>query len=276
MRIITLIENHADQNRPELQAEHGLSFYIENRGHVVMSDVGQSGKFADNAVRLGVDLSHVEALAISHHHYDHGGGLRRFFIENDTAKVYLRFSPDNAAYIAEDPPHPSRYIGLDRGLLHEHADRIVSIRRNSEVLPGFHLLTDIPQDTPKPGGDQRLKVEIKGRTELDDFTHEMVTVIEGESGYVILTGCAHNGVLNMIAATKKALPEKPILGLVGGFHLHHEGDQTVREIGEVLLEQDIPAIYTGHCTGDRAMDLLGEVLGDRLHWLHSGLEMAFD
>ena len=275
MRIITLLENHTDQSCPELQAEHGLSFYIENRGHVVMSDVGQSGKFADNAAHLGVDLSHVEALAISHHHYDHGGGLGRFLKENQTATVYLRVSPEDAAYIAEDPPHPIRYIGLDQGLLREHAVRIVSIHGNSEVLPGFHLLTEIPKQYPKPSSDQRLKVQRSGRTQVDDFAHEMVTVVEGEGGYVILTGCAHNGVLNMIAAAKKALPDKQILGVVGGFHLHHEADQTVQEVGEALLAQDIPAIYTGHCTGDHAMDLLGEVLEDRLHRLYTGLAITF-
>lgn len=276
MRVITLIENHKHENRPQLWAEHGLSFYIENRGHTLMSDVGQSEKFAENAAKLGVDLAGVEALAISHHHYDHGGGLGRFFLENQTAQVFLRFSPDDAAYIAEDPHKPSRYIGLDRGILRAHADRIEMITGNREIVPGFHLLTDIPQLFPKPSGDQRLKVQRGGRTHEDAFEHEMVTVVEGESGYVILTGCAHNGVLNMIAATKKALPGVPILGVVGGFHLHHEEDQTVWEVGEALLAQDIPAIYTGHCSGDHAIDLLGEVLGDRLHRLYTGLVISFD
>jgi len=81
MRITTLVENHMNQARLSLLAEHGVSFYIKSGEHVYMSDVGQSGSFADNAAELDVDLSQVEVLAISHHHYDHGGGLKRFFEE---------------------------------------------------------------------------------------------------------------------------------------------------------------------------------------------------
>jgi len=123
---------------------------------------------------------------------------------------------------------PPRYIGLDRGLLKENADRIVTLTENSEVYPGFHLFTDIPNKFPKPSGDQRLQVQRGSRKQVDTFEHEMVTVLEGEEGLVVLTGCAHNGVLNMIAATQEALPGKPILAVVGGFHLHHESVDDIR------------------------------------------------
>ena len=275
MRITTLLENHINENHSALQAEHGLSFYIENRGYVVMSDVGQSGKFAENAEALGIDLTRVEALAISHHHYDHGGGLDRFFAENKQAKVYLRFSPDDADYIAESPEQPARYIGLDRGLLHENADRIVYISEKIEVLPGFHLLTKIPNDFPKPSGDQRLKIQQGGKKQVDTFEHELVTVLEGKKGLVVLTGCAHNGVLNMVAATRNTFPDKPLQAVIGGFHLHHESVDDIRMVGEALLAAEIPAIYTGHCTGDNAMDVLAEVLGERLKRLYTGLVMNF-
>jgi metal-dependent hydrolase (beta-lactamase superfamily II) len=69
---------------------------------------------------------------------------------------------------------------------------------------------------------------------------------------VILTGCAHNGVLNMIAAAKTAFPDRPIQAVIGGFHLKRENSRAVRQIGEILLDMDIPMIYTGHCTGDES------------------------
>ena len=275
MRIITLLENHADETNPALKSEHGVSFYAENQGHVVMSDVGKSGFFAENAKHLGVDLTGVEALAISHHHYDHGGGLGRFFEENEKAVVYLRVSPGDVEFIADNASQPPRVIGLDRGLLREKAERIEYISERTEVLPGFHLLTDIPDDNPKPGGDRRLKIRREREKRVDTFKHEMVTVLEGDKGLVILTGCAHNGVMNMVAATQKAFPNKPIQAVIGGFHLHHEKDEDVRIVGEALLAAEIPAVYTGHCTGDRAMEVLEDVLGDRLKRLYTGLEMRF-
>jgi len=272
MKITTLIENHEDISTPSLKSEHGVSFYIDLGGHVYLSDLGQSGNFAENAEKLGVDLSRVEALAISHYHYDHGGGLARFITENDSAAIYLRRSLE-ADYLAIDSPDSIRFIGLDRSLLKQHEDRIIYLENNQEIAPGFHLLTDIPGNFPKPHGDERLKMRLEGVTRPDTFEHEMVSVLVEGQALVILTGCAHNGVLNMIAAAKNVFPDKKIKAVIGGFHLSRENDDTVVEVGRKLLDFDIPMVITGHCTGDHAIGILKEVLGGRLQILHTGLVM---
>lgn len=274
MRVLTLVENHENKNRMDLASEHGLSFLIENQGHTFMSDVGQSDNFAENAAKMGVDISNVEALAISHHHYDHGGGLGRFFEENESATIYLRHVT-NVDYVAVDNAEGVRDIGLDKALLADQYKRIVPITENRTIHPGFHLLVDIPGDYPTPRGDQRLKIKEGREMRPDPFEHELVTVVEGETGLVLLTGCAHNGVLNMIAAVRRALPGKPILAVIGGFHLHHETPHRVHEIADSLLSMDIPAIYSGHCTGEEAMAILQDVLGSRMHPLYTGLEISF-
>jgi 7,8-dihydropterin-6-yl-methyl-4-(beta-D-ribofuranosyl)aminobenzene 5'-phosphate synthase len=275
MRITTLIENHTNETKPELQAEHGVSFYIEHQRHVYISDVGQSGKFAQNAAMLGIDLARVEALVISHHHYDHGGGLSTFFDENSSAMVYLRAAPGDFNYIAEDSEGQVRYIGLDKDLVKAHEHRFVTLDENREVLPGLHLLVDIPNLYPKPSGDQRLKMQQGVLKAPDTFEHELVTVVEAQDGLIVLTGCAHNGVLNMIAAAQQAFPKKPITGVIGGFHLGHEDENAIKKVGEELLALDIPAIFSGHCTGDKAVTILSEVLGERFHRLYTGLEIEF-
>jgi 7,8-dihydropterin-6-yl-methyl-4-(beta-D-ribofuranosyl)aminobenzene 5'-phosphate synthase len=273
MRITTLLENHPSTGQPNLDGEHGLSFYIELPSGVFMSDVGMTDLFAENAEKLGIDLSLVDGLAISHHHFDHGGGLGRFFQENETGTVYLRKTPE-IDYLVEDEELP-RYIGLDKDVLTEHADRIQYVNSNQEIAPGIHLLTEIPSVYPKPSGDTRLFMRRGDDLQHDTFEHEIVTVLEGDYGLVLLTGCAHNGVLNMIEATQQALPDKPILAVIGGFHLVHETQPVVFEVGKLLDEMDIPAVYTGHCTGELQTDILAEVLGDKLHRLHTGLVMEF-
>jgi 7,8-dihydropterin-6-yl-methyl-4-(beta-D-ribofuranosyl)aminobenzene 5'-phosphate synthase len=274
MRITTLVENVLQPKRGDLKAEHGLSFFIEHQDHVFMSDVGQSGNFADNAKNLGRDLNQVDALAITHHHYDHGGGLERFFQENDRARVYLRWT-EAVDFIAEDNPAKTRYIGLDQVVLAEYADRIVYVKGDQEILPGVHLLTKIPDLFQKPAGDNRLMMWTGQHAMRDPFEHELVTVLVREDGLVLLTGCAHNGVLNMIAAVKTAFPDRSIQAVIGGFHLKRENSRAVRQIGEILLDMDIPMIYTGHCTGDESYGVLKSVLGERLYHLHTGLEMVF-
>jgi len=275
MRIRTLIENQPHPDREDLEPEHGLSFYIEVNDHVYLSDVGQSGNFADNANRLGLDLWRVEALVISHHHYDHGGGLRRFLAENEHATVYLRQTPTED-FVVDSPPDPLRYIGLEKSLLKNHGDRIKMISENQMVAPGLHVLTDIPDHFPKPNGDLRLQVlREDGGLRPDGFTHELVTVIEGQKGLVLLTGCAHNGVLNMLEAVHQAFPDRTIQAIVGGFHLHHEDPEEVFQVGEKLLDEKIPAVISGHCTGKKALKLLEEHLGDRFQRLHTGMVMTF-
>ena len=275
MRITTLIENRVNETQPELLAEHGVSFFIEHQDHVYLSDVGQSNKFAQNASRLGVDLGCVEAVVISHHHYDHGGGLGQFFVQNSTAKIYLRAAPGDYTYIGEAPGQPTKYIGLDQGLLQVHKERIVRVAANCEIQPGLHLLVNIPHHYPKPSGDQRLKMQHGNFKVPDTFEHELATVVEAKEGLVLLTGCAHNGVLNMIAAVQQAFPQKSIAAVIGGFHLGHEDEVTVRQVGEELLALDIPGIYSGHCTGEKAEAILSEVLGQKYHPLYTGLVMEF-
>lgn len=274
MQIITLIENHPHPDQGDLAAEHGLSFYIEVNDHVYLSDVGQSGKFADNAGKLGLDLSRVEALAISHHHYDHGGGLRRFFEENDHATVYLR-QTRTEDFVVDSPPDPLRYIGLDKGLLNKHHARIEMISENQEAVPGLHLLTTIPNCYPKPDGDMRLQMMGDEGLQPDTFKHELVTVVAGEDGLVVLTGCAHNGVLNLLEGVRQAFPDRAIQAVIGGFHLHHQEREEILEVGEKLLEAEIPTIVSGHCTGKKAIKLLEDTLGERFKRLYTGMVMEF-
>ena len=130
MRIVTLIENTGC--REDLVQEHGLSLYIETGAVKILFDAGQSGAFADNAQKLGVDLSRVDFMVLSHGHYDHGGGIRRFLEINKTAPVYL--SRDAFA-----PCHNGSrsYIGLD-GSLAENP-RLVFVDGDLELFPGIMI-----------------------------------------------------------------------------------------------------------------------------------------
>lgn len=274
MRITTLIENSLHPKQSALKAEHGLSFYIEHRGHILVSDLGATSAFADNAALLGIDLKIVDVVTISHHHYDHGGGLARFFEENDRAKVYLR-RVETEDYIVQQGSETPRYIGLDKAVLGKYADRFEYLTAGKEILPGIHVITHIPLVHPKPAGDQRLKIIRDGKIERDAFEHEIITVLEGNDGLAVLTGCAHNGVLNMIEAAHQAFPQKPIRAVIGGFHLRQEDAASVRRIGEAMADMELPAVYTGHCTGEESMKVLEEVLGEKLHRLFTGLALEF-
>lgn len=275
MRIITLIENSPGQ--PGLSSEHGLSLLVESEGARFLYDTGSSGAFVDNAVILGVDLHDLDLGVLSHHHYDHGGGLGRFFLENPSAPFYLREVEEEGLYA--EAPNGKRYIGLDMEMLRAHRERLRFIHKDIEVAPGVHLLTVTPDIWPRPKGNRRLLHRQGEGFVPDPFLHELTCVVREDDGMVVLTGCGHSGVLNMVQAALDHFPGDVVKGVVGGFHLIDDKAtmslggtvEEVRGIGRSLREMCRGKVMSGHCTGPRATVLLGDELRERFGELHTGL-----
>ena len=138
LRITVLMENTA---REGLEAEHGLSFFLEYRGRRFLLDAGSSGRFADNAQKLGVDLDGVELAALSHGHYDHADGLRAFFALNDRAPVYIR-PQAGEAYYSKSGGSP-RFVGIHREIWEGFRDRFVPVDGLYPLCPGALSLIHI-------------------------------------------------------------------------------------------------------------------------------------
>lgn len=277
MRVTVLMDNERLEDRTDLKAELGLSLLVEHGGQRVLFDTGASGAFADNAAALGVDLGRVDAAVVSHHHYDHAGGLGRFFDENRHAPVYLR----RAAYrhrffkvfgLMKKP------IGADPVLLDRFADRLIEVDDTREIVPGFVLITQMGHDHPRPAGNRYLWEAAADGPRRDLFDHELSMVVHHDRGMVVFTGCSHNGVLNMVDGAMACFPDRPVTAVVGGFHLvglpflnSIAGTrQDVEALGRTLGEISQATIVTGHCTGRKATGILSDILGDRLRPLAAG------
>lgn len=281
MRVVALIENTRLEGREDLVAEHGLSLYIECGDKHILFDTGATEAFDQNAEKLGVNLQEVDVLVVSHHHYDHGGGLARFLEANHKAKIYLRKSAEEDYYFRA-LGIISKYVGLDQELLQEQADRLEFIDSFTEILPGVYILTEIAHQYALPKGNRRLFVK-KGNTHsLDSFEHELIMVVREGDELVVFTGCAHNGILNMIAAVTRQFRDVVIKAVFGGFHLiglpilntmaGSKGE--VRSIGEELLKYPIERVYTGHCTGMKAYRVLKGVMAEKLEHFPTGSDVV--
>ena len=277
MKITTLIENDPPEGRDDLIAEFGLSLHVQTDGRQILFDTGASGAFADNAEALGIDLEKVNAAVLSHHHFDHGGGLGRFLEANHRAPIYLR-DAEPADRFFKALAILKRPIGLDLALLGRSRDRFEFIDGETEVADGVHLITEIESAHPLPKGNLHLFVAREGELIPDPFDHELVMVIIEDDGMVVFSGCSHHGILNMVEAAAARFSGVPIKAVIGGFHLiglpifntmaASRGE--VEAMGRRLLEMGPQKVYTAHCTGAKAFKILHSVMGDILEPFQTG------
>lgn len=257
MKLTVLMENTTC--RADLACEHGLSLYIETNGQRILFDAGQTGAFADNAEKLGVDLRQVDLCILSHGHYDHGGGLKRFLEVNDHAKIYVSRHAFGDYFNAEE-----KFIGLDWELLNE--ERIVFVRDNltlSDTL-SLHACEGFPQ--PYFTDPYGMQVKRRGQLESDDFRHEQYLLIREGARRIIVSGCSHRGVMNIKTWFAPDV-------FIGGFHLMKldpEKDATRLKFTAMELMKQSTVYYTGHCTGSAQFAALKAHMGDRLIALTTG------
>ncbi|NYT07965.1 MAG: MBL fold metallo-hydrolase [Methanomicrobiales archaeon] len=269
MRLTTLIEDISGGVH-DLVPQHGLSFLIESRDRTVLFDMGQDGTFIRNAESLGLDLTKVDAGIISHGHYDHGGGLSSFLACAPHAPVYLKAGAGEASYARDIRGY--RYIGLDTGIVAAEAGRLTWISTDTEIFPGFMLITDILDPEPSPPGNRALLLRRQENYTPDPFLHELFLVVDEDDGISIITGCGHSGILNMVYTAKERYPGRPVKAVAGGFHLtdRETPPQLVRYIGKALKSAGCGRVITGHCTGSRAKEILREEFGNRFAAVFTG------
>jgi metal-dependent hydrolase (beta-lactamase superfamily II) len=195
MRVTTLIENRPSKTGSHLVAEWGLSLHITFNGHNILFDTGSSGSFAKNAVHLSVNVASIDTAVLSHHHFDHGGGLRCFLDANANAKVYLGEAPNGECFIRL-LPFIKKYIGLEKALMTDYPERFKTVSTPTEILPDVFVFPHISGRYPTPAGNKRLLVRRDGKLTPDDFAHEILMAIKENNKLIIFTGCSHNGVLN--------------------------------------------------------------------------------
>lgn len=269
VKIITLLENTAC--RDGLCAAHGLSLYIETPCHKILFDMGPDEDFIANARALGVDLTAVDLAILSHGHYDHGGGLAAFCRVNDHAPVYIQASAFGAYYALEVGREP-RYIGLPREL-EAFRDRFV-LTEGERVIDGeLTLFSEPPAVFDAMSASAGLREQVGDDYPLDTFRHEQDLLIRAEGKTAVVAGCAHRGVVNILAAAKARLGQDPD-ALIGGFHLFElrpgeAADALIDATGRALLPGRT-VYYTGHCTGPYAYERLAAILGQRLRPLTGG------
>lgn len=269
MKIINLVEDTDGNNGCGF--EHGLSFYIETKKHKLLVDTGATGLFIENAKKLGVDLTKVDTVILSHGHYDHSGGIMSFVKITPSAKIYMQKKAGLDYYNLRD--NQEKYIGIDKAIL--ELPNTVIIEGNLKIDDELFLFTNITGRKYWAKGNQILKCKINNEFVQDTFEHEQCLVITEDDKNVLLSGCAHNGILNIFEAYNKYFEKQPDM-VISGFHMmkkeafDNEDIEIIQNTAKELSVMDT-MFYTGHCTGEPAFEIMKEIMSDKLVFVHSGL-----
>lgn len=274
MEVTVLIENLGPEG---LACEHGLSLHLEYRGRSILLDTGSSGAFAGNAKALGLDLSGVDYAVLSHGHYDHADGLRAFFQANEHTPMLARRGALDAYYSMRSSAAP-RFVGIHRDICRDFAHRLVEVDGLYQLTEGAWLVENPAPEASTDRAQHLYKKLGEDRFVEDDFSHEHSLVLEGEDGLVVFNSCCHAGAANIAAHVAKTFPGKPIAALLGGFHMMGAtgtdsincSGEYIKGVADQFKRLNIGCIYTGHCTGSPAFELLKLELGARLAYMKTG------
>lgn len=264
LTITTLIENSPGEHKG-LAHEHGLSFHIVKDGHVLLFDSGQSGSFLDNARELRIDPSDVAHVVLSHGHYDHSGGLPHL------AELTTRFELlVGAGFFREkygDRDNAVEFLGnnFDKAFLQREGIRWRELSDPvTEIVPGVYAITDFERTHADEKVNPRFTLRTADGFEPDPFTDEVCLAIDTPKGLVVLLGCSHPGVKNLLDTVLKRL-NRPIHAVMGGTHMVEADADSVAKSVDFFLAKDIQAIGVSHCTGEKAMCSLEKLEGRYFH-----------
>lgn len=267
MRLTILADNRTNDNA--LITEHGLCAFLDTGKIKVLLDTGASDVFLRNAYVLGIDLTDVDYVFISHGHGDHAGGLTHILGNNKKAQVILSSAALKGSFHSSrkgmhdiTPDWPASMLD----------DRLIIVDEEM-VIEGMRIIPHIVHRYAIPKADKCLFTRGEDGTFVQDtFRHEMALQIDD----FLFTGCAHNGLMNIIESSTG-----PVHTVLGGFHLldkteyeEFENESEIDKIAsDLFIKYPETSFYTGHCTGDKAFVQMKKVLGDNLKQFTCGMSI---
>lgn len=270
LRIVTLIENNQDDQK-KLCFEHGFSLLIETDEKRILFDTGQSGDFIKNAKTLNQNLTDLDYVIISHGHYDHSGGFKKLINEIEIQQLivgeeffrlkYKTVSENEYKYNGNF--FDEEYI-REKGIpLKKVKEDIIYLTENIILFHNFKQSNDFEKMNSKFFfKDNSSYIE-------DKFDDEISLGIVTEKGLVVIVGCSHVGVVNILNTISKRV-NIPIYAVIGGTHLVEADEIRLQKTIESLKNMNIQLIAVSHCTGEKGIHSISGELKEKFLYNNTG------
>ncbi len=273
--------------RSELHGEHGLSLYIESEDFSLLFDTGQRDTYITNAALLGIPLREpgiLDAVVLSHGHYDHGGGLE--WLPQESKSIPLYCGRDYGIHRYSRRAGGTYSAGLSQTVLRAIEAQVHVVKEVTQIGPGFFLLPQAgeegycsPQlirkgeagDVQDTFEDELSLVYVPGETKESDSAKGKPSP---DQGIILFTGCAHRGIAAIARSALEAFHGRPLKAIVGGFHLVDSPMDRTESVARDLAKLAPEALYCNHCTGLNGYAALTQLLPGRVTWLACGTRIS--
>lgn len=272
-KLIPIVENTTTSK--QYKCKPGLSLYIETTKHKILFDVGPNDLFLENAKKMNININEIDILILSHGHSDHGGGLKYFLNVNQKAKIYVRATAFDPHYIKV--MGIPIFVGIDKNLIN---DRFIFSDNISIIDDELTLFSGIKEGNFYSSSNRKLFVKKNNKMIQDDFNHEQNLIIKVDNKRILISGCSHAGIINILKKAEDLCLSNIDL-VFGGMHLFnppthkYESDEYIDKIAKELNNTK-SIFYTFHCTGVKAYERLKQILNNRIHYIGTGYTYSLD
>ncbi len=276
MRIkITILVENTTPVAP-LVGEYGFSALVEVDNKKILFDAGSSDAVFKNSEILGIRLDDIDSVVISHGHFDHTGAVVPFLQEYGKNKIYAHSNIFAKRFV---PAGNNQF--RDIGCVFSKQDivgtgsEIIFTDGFYEIFPGVFTTGEIPRITEYEDVGGKFLVEVNGSFEEDKIPDDMALVINHPDGLIIISGCAHSGIINTINYSIKKIGRSDVLAFIGGTHLVKASEERIQKTISALESHNIQRCIVSHCTGFYAAARLYNALGEKVIKGETGMSFSF-
>lgn len=268
LKITCVVDNTANFGT-EYYSEHGLSFIIEYDNYKILFDTGRTPEVLKRNMELLNGFETLKYVVVSHGHEDHTGGLQ-YIIDNSSATILLNENTLLPKYVMIDGS--MRFVGTkinETAKKAEVGSKIEYVEKITEIAPDIFIFGEIQMKNDFEDISPSFFVEENGEFSRDNFNDEQVLVIRTGKGLVILSGCAHKGIVNTLSSVVEYFNED-IYAVIGGTHLITAEEDRVNRTVEEIVKFQAKHLMFGHCNGFDANCRFKKEFEDKFQIISSG------